>query len=246
MIRLLLSVALILAALLSARADSRTQSFDDFVTPLPVKPGEALVIGITGGWDRWDNPVRAIRRTAIAIKRKQLSGVWVETVENHSLELGVRLVREAHDFNRDGTLSPEEAGRARIVLFGQSLGGRAVLRFARVLETMRVPVQFALVVDGYGRDTYIVPANVRRAANFYQRDHWIVKGARAIRAADPARTQILFNRRVTYKGREHTIVASEHYWLKRFFMGAHVLLEYDKELWDEIERLITEAALAHD
>lgn len=242
-----LHIALLISlAALTARADSRKQSFDDFVTPLPVKPGETLVLGITGGWDRWDNPVRAIRRTAIAIKRKQLPGVWVETVENHSLDLGVRLVREANDFDRDGTLSPEEAGRARVVLFGQSLGGRAVLRLARMLETMGVPVQFALVVDGYGRDTYSVPANVRRAGNIYQRDHWFVKGARAIHAADTSRTELLINRRITYKGREKTIDANEHYWLKRFFMGAHVLLEYDKELWDDIERMITSAALAHD
>lgn len=175
-----------------------------------------------------------------------MPGVWVETVENHSLHLAERLIREAHDFNRDGTLSPDEAARARIVVYGQSLGGRAVLRLARMVEPLGVPVQFAYLIDAFGRDDYVVPVNVRRAANVFQRDHWFVKGSSAIHPADPSRTRVLFNRRITYKGREDTIDASDHYGLKRFFMGAHILMEYDTGLWKEIEDQITAEVLRRD
>ena len=192
---------LICAAAPAARADSRNQTFDDFATPLPVKPGETLVVGIVGGWERWDNPGRCIRRTAIAIKRRELEGVWVETVENHKLELAERLIREAFDFNRDGKLGEEEAKRARVVVFGQSLGGRAALRLAWTLNGWGVGVRLVAIVDAYGKDPYRVPPNVQAAANWFQRDHLFIKGAPLLRAEDPARTRILFNRKVSYKGR---------------------------------------------
>ena len=237
---------LICVAAPAARADSRNQAFDDFATPLPVAPGETLVLGIVGGWERWDNPARAIRRTAIAIKRRELKGVWIETVENHKLPLAERLIREAFDFNRDGKLGPDEAKQARVVLFGQSLGGRAVLRLARTLNDWGVPVRFAAIVDAYGKDSYLVPPNVRSAANWYQRDQLLVKGAPLIRAEDPSRTRVLFNRRLSYKGREREFEIDEQSRLQTLFLGAHLVMEFDMPLWREVEQMIISAALERD
>lgn len=227
-------------------ADSRNQTFDDFTVPMPIERGETLIIGIVGGWERWDNPARCARRTAIEIKRKKLHGVHVETVENHKLELAGQLIRRAFDFDRDGTLSPEEARDAKLILFGQSLGGRAVLRLARTLNGWGVPIQFAFIVDSYGKDSYVVPPNVRKAANIYQRDHWLIKGAPEIRAEDPARTTVLYNRRVTYRGRAHTIDTSDDTRMHRVFLGAHTLIEHDREIWDEVVARIIEAVRARD
>lgn len=238
-------LALILTAaalsISAARADSRRQEFSDFTTPLPVERGERLVIGIVGGWERWDNPTRAIRRTAIAIKRKRLPGVHVETVENHSLELAEELVREAFDFDRDGRLEQDEAAHGSVIVYGQSLGGRAALRLSRRLHEWGVAVPLLITVDSFGRDSYVVPPNVRRAANYYQRDHLYIKGAPELRAADPARTQILFNRKISFKGRGE-VEADEHGWLQRFFLDEHARIEYVPELWEEVERMILEAA----
>lgn len=238
-------LALILAAVAlsvsPARADSRKQEFSDFTTPLPVERGDRLVIGVVGGWERWDNPTRAIRRTAIAIKRKRLPGVHVETVENHSLELAEELVQKAFDFNRNGRLEAEEAAHAAVIVYGQSLGGRAAVRLSRRLHEWGVAVPLLITVDSFGRDSYEVPPNVRRAANYYQRDHLYIKGAPELRAADPARTQILFNRKVTFKKRDE-VEADEHGWLQRFFLDEHARIEYMPELWEEVERMIVEAA----
>lgn len=237
-----LSLILAAAALSfsAARGDSRRQEFSDFTTPLPVERGDRLVIGIVGGWERWDNPTRAVRRTAIAIKRKRLPGVHVETVENHSLELAEELVRKAFDFDRDGKLEPDEAAQASVVIYGQSLGGRAALRLSRTLHEWGVTVPLLITVDSFGRDSYEVPPNVRRAANYYQREHLYIKGAPELRAADPAKTQILFNRKVTFKKRDE-VEADEHSWLQRFFLDEHARIEYMPELWEEIERMIVEA-----
>lgn len=237
---------LICCAASAARGDSRRQTFDDFVTPLPVRPGETLVLGIVGGWERWDNPGRCIRRTAIAIKRRELKGVWVETVENHSLELAERLVREAFDFDHDRNLGEDEAKQAQVVLFGQSLGGRAALRFARTLNGWGISVRLVAIVDAYGKDPYIVPPNVLAAANWFQRDHLFIKGAPELRAEDPSRTRILFNRKVSYKGWRGEIQIDEQSRLQTFFMYEHLLMEFDMPLWREVEAIISEAALGRD
>lgn len=223
-------------------ADSKNQVFEDFVTPMPVKRGEVLVLGIVGGWERWDNPIRCIRRTALWLKDRKLPGVHIETVENHKLELGYELVQKVFDFNRDGVLQREEAGAAKVVVFGQSLGGRAVLYFARQMNEWGVPVEFAMVVDAYGKDDYTVPPNVKTAANIYQREHIAIKGAPEIRAEDHSRTKILFNRLVSYKNRE--IDMGDEPWHRRTFMGAHLAMEYDIPLWKEIEGLLTKAIQA--
>lgn len=227
-----------------AVADSIHQEFSDFVTPLPVQPGETLVLGIVGGWERWDNPVRCVRRTAIVVKRQRLLGVHVETVNNHQLSLAEELVRRAFDFNSDGTLSPAEAAQARVIVFGQSLGGRATLRFCRWLKERGIQVPLAVVVDSIGPDSYLVPSNVAAAANFYQRDHILLKGAPLIQAEDPAKTRILGNWRFTY--RDHKVDASDDIAAHRLFMGGHTYLEFDPRAWSRIEELVTSAAAEHD
>jgi len=237
-------LTLLLTGLLSA--DSRNQTFDDFTMPMPVEPGDTLILGIVGGWERWDNPARCIRRNAIVLKRKKLPGVHVETVENHKLELGEELIRKAFDFDSDGKLSPEEAEQANIILFGQSLGGRAVLYLARTLNEWGVPVRLAFVIDGYGRDDYTIPPNVATAANIFQRDHILIKGARQLHPEDPARTRILLNRQVSYKGRAHTIDTSDDLPKHRIFMGAHSLIEHDPEVWDEVIARVLAAIPARD
>lgn len=228
--------ALALLALLAAplTADSRRQAFSDFTTPLPLKPGETLVLGIVGGWERWDNPARCIRRNAIVLKRKKLPGVHVETVENHRLELAHELIKKAFDFDQNEAISPAEAAGANLILFGQSLGGRAVLTLARTLNDWGVPVRLAFVIDGYGRDPFTIPPNVATAANIFQRDHWLIKGARQLHPENPEQTQILLNRQVTYRGRAHEIDTSDDLPRHRIFMGAHSTLEHDPEVWNEV------------
>lgn len=222
-------------------ADSRNQAFSDFTTPLPVAPGETLLIGIVGGWERWDNPVRSIRRTAIDVKRQRLDGVYVETVENHKLELAEELVAKAFDFDQDGKLSRAEAARARVVVFGQSLGGRAAVRLCRTLDGWGVPVPLLIVVDAYGKDSYLIPPNVKEAANYFQREHLVLKGAPEIRAADSAHTRILENRQIRLKGRGD-VQAPDDGFLKRTVLDEHLRMEYLPELWQKIEHLLIEAA----
>ncbi len=220
----------------SAFGDSKNQVFSDFTTPLPLHAGDVLVIGIVGGWERWDAPQRAVRRTALQLRALHLPGVWVETVENHKLELARELVQQAFDFDRSGRLDPAERDAARIVVYGQSLGGRGTLRFCRWLNGQGMRVRLAILVDSYGKDAYTVPPNVAEAANFYQRDFGAVRGAPKITAEDPGTTRILGNWRYSYTGKEVPMPGEP--FIRRWFLGAHLKMEYDLEPWDRVRGLI--------
>jgi len=76
-------------------ASSTNQEFSDFTTPLPLKSGDTLILGIVGGWERWDAPQRGVRKTALELRAMNLPGVYVETVENHKLDLAEQLVDRA-------------------------------------------------------------------------------------------------------------------------------------------------------
>jgi hypothetical protein len=233
-------VAWLLLLSAAAFADSKNQVFSDFTTPLPIKPGDTLILGIVGGWERWDAPQRAIRHTALTLRESHLPRVWIETVENHKLILAKELVRKAFDFNHSGALDPNEASAARVIVYGQSLGGSATLRFCRWLQEQGIHVQLAVVIDSYGRDPYTVPPNVSEAANLYQRDLGFVRGAAKIEAEDPAHTRILGNWHYSYRGR--AIAMPGEPWIRRTFIGSHLKMEYDPEPWDRVTALLLAAA----
>src|SRR5579864_3472620 len=130
-------------------ASSKNQEFTDFTTPLPLKSGDTLILGIVGGWERWDAPQRGVRRTALELRAMKLPGVYVETVENHKLDLARELVAKAF---------PNDAPRtARVILYGHSLGGMSAVKFARMLNDDGIPVLALVLVDAIGHNRPIPP-----------------------------------------------------------------------------------------
>jgi len=235
-----LAVRLLFCFLLAvgAYADSKYQTFSDFTIPLPVRTGDTLVLGIVGGWERWDAPQRGVRRTALELRRLGLPGVWVETVENHRMELAQELIERAFDVDRSGKLDPAEIAAARIVIYGQSLGGRASLRLCRWLHDKGIRVLLVVLIDSYGRDSYTVPPNVMAAANLFQRDFGPVRGARAILAEDASKTRIYGNWVYRYRGREIPMPGEP--WTRKWFLGGHLKMEYDPEPWARVCDLVVQ------
>lgn len=240
--RLLLFVLLVLMLLvpMTLHAERHKQSFDSFSTPLPLKPGDTLVIGFLGGWDRWNEPNRLIRRICLHLRDKALPHTYIETVENHRRPLAEKLVQRAFDFNQNGRLEPSEAAQARVMIYGQSLGGWATVRLSRKLNKWKMPVELAVQIDSVGLGDDKVPPNVRAAANLYQHDAYPLRGETEIRAQDPTKTQILGNWRYSYP-RGKFIDTHEEPLYRQIFMIPHLKMEYDPEVWTKVESLIEAA-----
>lgn len=212
-----------------AFADSTNQVFSDFTTPLPLQKGSTLVVGIVGGWERWDAPQRIVRRVALKIREQKIPGVYVETVENHKIELAEELIRKTFP-------SPSDAN---LILYGNSLGGSATVRFAQRLQELGYGVRMMVVIDSVGKGDELVSANVEQAINIYQRDSWPVVGEPEIKAADPAQTKILGNLKFSYKNK--TVDVETEPWVRRTFTRGHLMLEYDPDVWALVERHILSA-----
>jgi len=221
---------------------ARGQRYEYFITPTPlVRRGgpSTLVIGFMGGREPWDNEKRGVRRLALTLRAMELPGLHVETVENARRYLAVQLVRNALDQDKDGQLDAEERASARVIVYGQSFGGAAVVKLANELEEMQVPIALTVQVDSVGVGDADIPPNVRCAANLFQGNGFFIRGEPEIRAEDPARTKIIGNFEYDYSDKD--IDLSEVSWLKKIFRTAHTKMDFDPEVWTRVEGIILHA-----
>lgn len=226
---------MLLAELFSAGASA--QRFADLQTPLPLSPGSTLVIGFLGGYDKWNDEHRSVRRLTLRLRERP--GVYAESVSNHQRRVALEFICRALDTNRDGKLEHEEKAAARIVLFGQSWGGAATVATARDLEKLGVPVLLTVQVDSVGMHDDVIPANVAAAVNFYQHDWFTIRGRSQIRAADPARTAILGSFGKSYRSRK--MDEANATWRRKVFGRSHTKMELDPEVWSQVEQYISDA-----
>jgi hypothetical protein len=217
----------------------RGQRYRHFTTPTPLAPGQILIIGFMGGREPWNNDDRNVRKLALKLRSRNEPGVCVETVENKKRSLALELIKNAFDIDRDGKLDDRERSSIRLIVYGQSFGGAAVVKLARQLKKLDVPVALTVQVDSVGRDDRIIPSNVVRAANLFQRNGWFIRGEPEINAEDPAKTTIIGNFEFDYSHKQ--IDLSRVPIMKKAFRVAHTRMEYDPDVWKKVEEMILES-----
>lgn len=220
------------------------QRYDSFITPTPISTGECLVIGFLGGLEAWDAEDQGVRKVALSLRARKLPGLHIETVEEKKRKLALELIRRAFDRDGDGVLDEHERRAVRVIAYGMSFGGAAVVKLARQLRAIDVPILLTVQVDSVGVTDSIIPANVAMAANIYQTDGLFVRGERAIRAENPAKTAIVGNFRFAYQ--ERKIDLSTVPWYKLAFRVAHSKMNADPRVWAMVEDLIVRAASPAD
>lgn len=235
-LRLRLSLAALAAAMLVSPLAARAQRYEDFTTKRPLPRGSYLVIGVLGGIESWSSPRRPINVMAADLRERNLPNVNVETVEHRHSDLALRLIIDALDQNRDGKLDADERASAHIILYGHSMGAAAVVKLARKLHKLNVPVQLTVQVDSIGNGDRDIPANVVHAANFYQRNGVFLRGVPNIRALDPKATTILGNFKYDYRRKKVDLSSVNP--MERVAGGTHTKMEFDPEVWASVEQLI--------
>ncbi len=216
----------------------QAQSKKELASPTPLPKGSTLVIGFLGGWEHWNDNDRGVRQTVL--KLRQIPGVYAESIENHKYEITPKLVERAFDTNRNRKLDEMERRNARVIIFGQSLGGQATVRLARALRKRRIPVLLTVQVDSFGINDRTIPDNVRAAVNLYQHELLTLRGQSQIRAADPRKTKILANKQFHYPPFNGAAPPPKG-WARRSFGGAHARMEGDPAVWADVETFIRQA-----
>lgn len=220
-------------------------SLSELSTPRPVPARSCLVIGFLGGSDRWDDATKGVRRLALRLREEP--GIYAETFENRGIGLALRFLEGALDADRDGSLEPHEVDRARLVVYGQSLGGWAAVVFARILDGRDVPVHLTIQIDSVGAGDDDIPPNVSYAANLYQDEGVVIAGQHPIRAVDPARTRILKEWEFDYdRPPGSRIEVDDLPWHKRFLRADHARMDRDPRVWRTVERLVSAGCTDRD
>jgi uncharacterized protein (UPF0147 family) len=201
-------------------------------------PNDAIVIGLLGGFERWDDANRGVRK--LVLKLRQMPGVHAESLANRNRRTALKYILKALDANGNRKLEADERQRANIVIFGQSLGGAQTVALARDLNRRGIPVQLTVQIDSFGMRDSVIPPNVRKAANFYQHEILTFRGEDEIRAADPKKTTILANVQFHYPPFLPSYSRPES-WARRRLGGAHAKLEADPILWAQIETMVRQA-----
>jgi hypothetical protein len=212
------------------------QRYDHFTTKTPLNNQDVLVLGFLGGRESWNNDKRNVRKLALKLRALNLPHVHIETIENRKRDLAVQLIQNAFDRNRDGRLDEQERATTRLIIYGQSFGGAAVVKLAHQLKQLGIPILLTVQVDSVGRGDNQIPSNVSRAANLFQSNGIFIKGEKTIRAEDTSKTAILTNYQFDYRNKK--IDLSEVSWTKKIFRVAHTKMEYDPEVWAKVEELI--------
>ena len=217
----------------------RGQRYRHFTTPTPLRQGQILILGFMGGREPWDNADRNVRKLALKLRSMDDPEILVETVENKKRALAIELIDKAFDRNGDGRLDERERASIRLIVYGQSFGGAAVVKLARQLKKMDVPVALTVQVDSIGRGDKVIPSNVARAANLFQRNGWFIRGEPEIKAEDPTRTTIIGNFKFDYS--QKRIDVSRVSFVKKAFRVAHTKMEYDPDVWAKVEELLLDS-----
>jgi hypothetical protein len=237
------SFAIIAALAMSACATVRLQ---DLSAPRPVPPESCLVIGFLGGRDAWNDPSKGVRQTALAL-RDEDARIFAETFENRNRDTALRFVLDALDRDGNERVYGREAGAATLVVYGQSLGGSAVVKFARQLDELGIGVELTVQIDSVGRGDATIPPNVRHALNLYQDSGAFIEGEHPVEAEDPERTRVLGNWHFDYDeppGSE-ILIDDLPFW-KIIFRVAHAKMDRDPRVWDSVRTMLAGACAGHD
>jgi hypothetical protein len=235
-LRISICILFFLASMVLAAGHANPASPAAAVEPAATSP--VIVIGFVGGFISHDNAVHGGVQLAARLRKDYPSRVHVQVFENHHSDEARKEILRLLDADHDGGLSPEEKRNARIIIYGHSWGASETVTLARELETDGIPVLLTIQVDSVakiGQDDSLIPANVAQAVNFYQ-SNGLLHGRSQIRAADPARTQILDNLRFDYAA--NPVQCEGYPWFARAFEKPHIEIECDPNVLNRVESLI--------
>jgi hypothetical protein len=231
----------VIAVLLSLQigcASFRGKQYHDFNTPTPLRGDQTLILGFLGGFERWDDEMRGVRKLAIKIDTMKLPNVHIETLENRKRDLAIKFIKNTFDHDQNGFLDDWERDSARLILYGHSLGGAAVVEVSNELKKMGVPILLTVQIDSVGLlyGDHVIPSNVKRAANLFQNNGWILQGEDKIEPENPNKTKVIANIRFDY--RDKNVDMSSLSWERRLFSIPHAKMDADPEVWATVEQMI--------
>ena len=198
---------------------------------------KTIIIGFVGGFVKRDNAKHPEVQFAAYLRDRYPLAIHAEVFSNHDGQKALHQVLRLLASDHNGIPTATEKSQARIIIYGHSWGATETVAFAVELGKNNIPVLLTIQVDTIakpGQNGSTISPNVASAVNFYQ-PRGLLHGRSKIHAADPARTKIIGNFRMTY---EHPINCDNYPWYARTFNRPHHEIENDPRVWDQAASLI--------
>ncbi len=193
---ILLIIGTFLLGLFSSQAKAQSPQAE-------TAPCQTMVVGFVGGMRSPDDQKQGVVQIGNRLRNPQQPALQVKIYRHWFWRNAYKSIYQRFDLNRDKKLSPQELDRApKLVIYGHSFGGWAVIKLTRKLAKAGIPVELTVQIDTVGIGDEVVPANVKFAANFYQRSLWLLRGEKQIRSKDESKTTILGNYLIKSVGHE--------------------------------------------
>jgi len=199
---------------------------------------KAIIVGFVGGFVKPDDVRHPEVLFANYLRSRYGPVIHAEIFGNHEGKKAAERITALLSNGGSHPLTPIEKKNVKIILYGHSWGASEVVAFARELQRKEIQVALTIQIDSvkkWGQNDRTVPANVAKAVNFYQ-TRGFTPGQKLIVPADPIRTKILGNYRMTYQDDE--IRCDNYRWVSRALNKAHHQIENDPHVWDQIGLLI--------
>jgi len=196
-----------------------------------------VVIGFVGGFVSRDDAKHPEVQFADYL-RARYPTIHAEVFGNHNGKSALHQVMRLLDTDHDGSLTAIEKDRVTMIIYGHSWGASEAVMFARELGAMGIPVALTIQIDTIAKPFHkslTISPNVASAINFYQ-PKGPLHGRPEIVAADPTRTKIIGNFRMTYD--DLPINCNNYIWYARVFNKPHHEIENDLRVWDGVASLI--------
>ncbi len=230
-------VAVLLSAALAGPQAAGAQHTGDFTTPTPLASGSTLILGFLGGGKRSGDENRPAIQLAERLRVLEIPAVYIETTGHDRYVQALKLVEAATRRDAKGRCPVQGCSKIQLLLYGRGEGGATVLRLARELKSLGLPVALTVQVDTAGRSDGVIPSNVARAANLYDAGAATAGGTR-IRAEDPAKTQILANLLFSEDGKWLDLPEGVSPGRPRHARSAQ--FDSDPQVWNRVEDYILE------
>jgi hypothetical protein len=162
----------------------------------PGSPGACrlIVVGYTGGTETPNYSMSGIVQIRNRLARMNLPGLCAHTFSAYDWWRAYGWVRSQFGATgRDLITAQQVAAGPKVILYGHSLGGWATDWLARRLERQGVPVELTVQMDSVGFTDKTVPPNVKEAANYFEKDTFLLRGRDTICVGDDTKTKLLGN-----------------------------------------------------
>lgn len=168
------------------------------------EPCKILVVGFHGALETPRNRSSGIVKLRDTLNTPEYPGVCYRNFVPYSWPRARHWVLQNFPRHR-GRFTPEELAQGpKVLILGHSMGSMSTLILARLLGRRGIPVELTVQLASFGLADVTVPANVKTAANFYDRGAFAFLTKKHVKAKNPNQTNFLGN--VPLPGYGHTSI----------------------------------------